>query len=134
LQQAYRTSFRTIDPHWWTLDTSCRHCAPRRDGSPGTECTRNQPRNAQPASIAGGAGLTIVATRLLGSAALARSCTPTAGGTSAFLSSARRLHFGRVSVLAQFFPQIHGVATAKGCIGLEDRHSGAITITVHGTR
>ena len=33
---------------------------------------------------------------------------------------------------ARFFPKASGVAAAKGFIGLEDPHSGAITITVHG--
>jgi hypothetical protein len=130
----YYTNFSVIDPTVWSLDLNCFSCSAPKD--PGTvyECTNNTSSGLLPGSIAGGAGLTIVTTRMAHAGACKSSKFPQdAGGTSGHLSFKQPLSFGTLRIKSKYFPgPADVVKTAKGFIGLESPTSGAITITMHG--
>jgi beta-glucanase (GH16 family) len=133
VMSSYETNFSVIDPAMWTTETGCFSCKAPKDPETVFECTNNTASALRPASIAGGAGLTIVTTRSYGAG---YGCTPApAGGSSGHISSRQPLSFGTVRVKSRYFPgSADQVSTAKGFIGLEDTHpgAGAITITMHG--
>ena len=130
LANAYATNFSVIDPAMWATDTSCFSCKAPKDPETVFECTNNTAGALRPGSIGDGVGLTIVTTRRSNAGA----CSPApAGGTSGHLSSKQPFSFGTIRVKSRYFPgSVERVSTAKGFIGLEDPHSGAITITMHG--
>ena len=133
LTSYYRTNFSVIDPAMWTIETGCYSCKAPKDPESVFECTNNSASALRPASVADGAGLTIVTTR---SYSAGYGCTPApAGGVSGHISSKQPLHFGTIRVKSRYFPgSAEQVSTAKGFIGLEDTQpgAGAITITMHG--
>jgi hypothetical protein len=128
---AYATNFSSIDHAAWTVETGCFSCKAPKHPETTFECTNNTVDALRTGSQADGTGLTIVTSRLYGAG---YGCHPApAGGTSGHISSKQPLLFGTIRVKAQYFPgSAEKVSTAKGFVGLEDPHSGAITITMHG--
>jgi hypothetical protein len=127
----YSTNFSMIDRAMWTVETGCFSCKAPKDPETTFECTNNTADALRTGSLPDGTGLTIVTSRQYGAG---YGCTPApAGGTSGHMSSKQPLLFGTIRVKAQYFPgSSEKVSTAKGFVGLEDPHSGAITITMHG--